>query len=511
MEILRDIKLPINATTKDLKEYCAKKLDLSPSTLGTFRILRRSLDARKKNDIKFVYSVEVGKEISEPKEYVIPKAQSKYPPVVVGFGPAGMIAALTLAKSGLNPIVLERGDSVYKRKEKVDSFRAGGDLDEESNAQFGAGGAGAFSDGKLNTGIGEREKQNFILNAFVKAGAPKDILIDAKPHVGTDKLLPMVENIAAEIVSLGGEIRYNTKMTGIEPQGSLSVVVTDKGNILTDSVILAIGHSARDTYKILYEKGFSMQSKPFAVGFRIEHLQKDIDFQMYGDNAGDPRLPPAEYKLVSHTPYGGVYSFCMCPGGFVTATSSEKGGIVTNGMSYSARDAVNANSALLTAINVDGGLFDGMQEQIRLERAAFALGGANYSAPCQLLKDFVGGKISQDFGKVLPTYTPTPKFQRLDSLFTTNARKAFSFAFSDFAKRIKGFDSPDALLTGVETRSSAPLRVLRGDGLNSPDYPNVYPCGEGCGYAGGIMSAAVDGLKVAEAVIAKYSGQKSGR
>ena len=504
MTILRDVKLPIGATEEELKEVCAAKIGISVKDLGTFRILRRSLDARKKKEIKYVYSVEVGREKVESKEYPIPCAKSDRPPIVIGFGPAGMIAAYVLAKSGLRPIVLERGEDVYTRKSKVDAFRAGGALDEESNAQFGAGGAGAFSDGKLNTGIGDRDKQDFVLETFVKAGAPKDILIDAKPHVGTDLLLPMVNNIAEMITSLGGEIRYKSKVIDIICENDKARVITENAEFVTDSVILAIGHSARDTYKALYARGLEMTSKPFAVGFRIEHLQKDIDKAMYGAYSFELNLPPAEYKAVSHTPYGGVYSFCMCPGGYVTATSSETGGVVTNGMSYSKRDGVNANSALLTELEVGGGLFDGMEEQARLERLAFELGGKNYGAPCQLLRDFSEGKPSVSYGKVKPTYLPKPRFARLDKIFTDKARKAFSSAFSDIGKRIVGFDRPDALLTGVETRSSAPLRISRGADFTSLSSPYIYPCGEGCGYAGGIMSAAVDGLKVAEAVITKY-------
>ena len=504
MQILRDIKLPIGADESELKAICAKKIGVSPLKLGTFRILRRSLDARKKNDIKYVYSVEVGKERSAPREYAIKKASSDRPPIVVGFGPAGMVAAYTLAKSGLAPIVIERGEDVPSRKAKVDIFRSGGSLDENSNAQFGAGGAGAFSDGKLNTGIGDRERQDFILNLFVASGAPEDILIDAKPHIGTDLLLPMVENIDKTIRDMGGSIYYKEKLLDVVNEGEFVRVITDKNEYVTDSLVLAIGHSARDTYRSLFARELKMEPKPFAVGFRIEHLQKDINVAMYGEDY-DPRLPTADYKVVSHTSYGGVYSFCMCPGGYVTATSSEKGGVVTNGMSYSRRDGVNANAALLTQTGVGAGLFDGMEEQIRLERLAFEAGGSDYSAPCQLLKDFLARKTSVEYGKVKPTYTPEPKFARLDKLFTENAYNAFASAFSDFGRRIKGFDDGDALLTGVETRSSAPLRILRNDNLFSPSCSAIYPCGEGCGYAGGIMSAAVDGLKVAEAIIDKHA------
>lgn len=503
MKILHDIKMPLCATEDEIKLRCAKKLNVSPKRIKTFKILRRSLDARKKDNICYVYSVGISFDVETENEYIIPMVSSRYRPIVVGFGPAGIISAYVLAKAGLRPIVLERGESADDRSVSVERFRAEGKLDPESNAQFGEGGAGAFSDGKLTTGIGEKEKSEFILKLFVEHGADKNILIDAKPHIGTDRLLPMVVSIRKEIEKLGGEIRFKTKVTDIIKDGNTVRVIADK-EYITDSVVLAIGHSARDTYKMLHARDFVMEPKAFSLGFRIEHLQRDINRAMYGENFENPLLPPAEYKLVQHTPFGGVYTFCMCPGGYVTASSSEEGGIVTNGMSYYKRDGVNANSAVLTTVDAGKELFDGLEKQLYYERLAYSLGGNNYYAPCQLLGDFVSGNNSTKFDRVKPTYRPGVTFARLDKAIPTSTKSAFIEAFSVFGRKINGFDYSGAVLTGFETRSSAPLRVLRGDNYSAVGNACIYPCGEGCGYAGGIMSAGVDGLRVAETIIAKY-------
>ena len=494
--------MPLDATENDLKIKCAKMMRVSPQSLKTFNILRKSLDARKKNDIKYVYSVEASREKIEKKEYVIPKVSSDYRPIVVGFGPAGMLCAYVLAAAGLHPLVFERGESAENRTKSVETFRLTGVLNPNSNAQFGEGGAGAFSDGKLTTGVGEKEKSRFILNLFVEHGADKNILIDAKPHVGTDKLLPMVISLRKEIEKMGGEIFFGKQVTDIIFDGDLVRVVAD-GEYTTNNLVLAIGHSARDTYKMLYKKGFEMESKAFSLGFRVEHLQKDINRAMYGESFENPLLPPAEYKLVRHTEFGGVYTFCMCPGGYVMASSSEEGGIVTNGMSYHARDGKNANSAVLTTTPATDTLFGGMEEQIRLERLAYELGGGNFKAPCQLLGDFLKGKETTKIGRIEPTYKPDVSFARLDKYISENSRLAFAEAFGAFGKSISGFDTADAVLTGFETRSSAPLRIVRDENYQSTKFKSVYPCGEGCGYAGGIMSAAIDGFRVAEAIIEK--------
>lgn len=506
MKILHDIKMPLDATESEIKNKCAKMLNVPVGSLRTFNILRRSLDARKKNDIKYVYSVEVGKEISDNKDYEIPKVSSDYRPIIVGLGPAGMISAYILAKAGLRPLVFERGESAEKRKQSVDQFRTFGILNTESNAQFGEGGAGAFSDGKLTTGVGEKEKSRYILKLFVEHGADKNILIDAKPHIGTDKLLPMVISLRKEIERLGGTVFFGRKVTDIVFDDDKVRVIAD-GEFVTDSLVLAIGHSARDTYKMLYQKGFEMESKAFSLGFRVEHLQKDINRAMYGEAFENPLLPPAEYKLVKHTMNGGVYTFCMCPGGYVMASSSEEGGIVTNGMSYHARGGKNANSAVLTTVEAGNTLFGGMEEQIRLERLAYELGGNNFNAPCQLLGDFLNGRATMKIGRVEPTYKPDVKFARLDKAIPEKSKLAFAEAFASFGKSISGFDAPDTVLTGFETRSSAPLRILRNENYSSTKNACIYPCGEGCGYAGGIMSASIDGFRVAEAIIEKYKNK----
>ncbi len=503
MKILHDIKLPLNATVEDIKCKCAKMLKVSPKSFKTFKILRRSLDARKKDNICYVYSVGVSNVVENEEPLIIPKVTADYRPIIVGFGPSGMICAHILAMAGLKPIVLERGESAENRKKSVDDFRQNRVLNTESNAQFGEGGAGAFSDGKLTTGIGEKAKSDYILKLFVRHGADQNILIDSKPHIGTDKLLPMVVSIRKEIEALGGEIHFNTKVSNVEIKDNLAIVTADKEH-KTDSVVLAIGHSARDSYKMLYNNGFEFEPKAFSLGFRIEHLQKDINKAMYGAAFENPLLPPAEYKLVKHTQNGGVYTFCMCPGGFVTATSSEDGGIVTNGMSYHARDGLNANAAVLTSVEAEPTIFGGLEKQLYYERLAYELGGSNYNAPCQLLGDFISGNSTTKIGKINPTYTPDVTFARLDKAITQKAKAAFVEAFASFGKSISGFDRNDAVLTGFETRSSAPLRILRNGLYRSTRFAPVYPCGEGCGYAGGIMSAGVDGFRVAEAIIQKY-------
>lgn len=499
MEILHNIKLPYNASIEELKRVCANKARLSPSRVKTFRILRRSLDARNPSQIMYVYSVKIGCEEEGEYSYHIDRVTSKYRPIIIGFGPSGIFTALVLARAGLSPIVFERGESVEERKKTVELFRKTGVLNVESNAQFGAGGAGAFSDGKLNTGIKGGDKIEFVLRTFVSHGADERILVDAKPHIGTDKLLPMVSSIAEEIISLGGSIHYCTKVKDIDFYNDYAIVKTDDGEYKSDKVVLAIGHSARDTYRMLNEKKVIMESKAYSMGFRIEHLQEDISKALYRDAYAF--LPPADYKLVKHTSYGGVYTFCMCPGGYVMATSSEEGGVVTNGMSYSDRGGINANSGVLFTINGDSNPFKNIQDQLDLERKAFELGGGNYHAPCQLLGDFLGGRDSISFKRIKPTYEPGVKFARLDKVLPVNAVNAFKEAFSAFGRSIKGFDCYDAVLTGFETRSSSPLRIVRGESLTALGNNILYPCGEGCGYAGGITSSAVDGIKVAESII----------
>ena len=498
--------LSLNSSVEDLKNLVAKEMRCKPSQLKTFRIIKRSVDARHKNAIKLVYTVEASKGIEQGEVYSPPTYHGnlKYRPIVIGFGPAGIFSAYALAKAGLCPIVLERGADVDKRREVVKDFFQNRNLDENTNVQFGEGGAGTFSDGKLNTGIGDKEKLNYVLQTFVNHGAPAEILYEAKPHVGTDKLGEVVKGIRNEIKTLGGEVFFNvTAENFIQEDDGVTLTAGGK-NYKTDALVLAIGHSADDTYRELFSKGYAIEGKAFSVGFRIEHLQSEINKSLYGDFANHPALGAADYKLVNHVPEGSAYSFCMCPGGEVVASSSSQGTVVTNGMSVYARNGKNANSAIL--VGVDGKDFgnhplDGLKFRDTLEKKAFVMGGENYNAPCQLLGDFLEDKKSSALGKVSPTYLPGVTFSNLNQLFSPRINQVFKKSFSAFERKIKGFSAYDSLLTGVETRSSAPLRILRNEGKKSITNPFLYPCGEGCGYAGGIMSAAVDGLKVAESII----------
>lgn len=504
---MQTVQLTVGLDTPQtqLKELAAKKLGIRPGAVRTFVLLRRSVDARHRDALKLVYSVGISTEVESVPCFQPPQAGAlPHRPIVVGFGPGGMLCALVLAEAGLRPIVLERGDRVENRSRLVNSFWQGAPLDPECNVQFGEGGAGAFSDGKLNTGTGDKLSQRYVLETFVRYGAPEAILYDSKPHVGTDRLVQVVRGIRERILSLGGEIHFREGVQDVLPSADGVEVRTSCATYHTAHLVLAIGHSARDTYQMLSHRGFAMEAKPFSVGVRCEHRQKAVSRALYGAFADHPALGPADYKLVQHTPFGGVYSFCMCPGGVVVASSSEPGTVVTNGMSYSARDGVNANAALLVGVGPEdygSDLFDGVRFQLQLEQKAFALGGEDYKAPCQCLGDFLAGHPTHAFGSVLPTYQPGVRFARLDEGLPTNVRDALRAAFAGFGRKIKGFDAPDTLLTGYETRSSSPLRILRNEQYRSLTSPHVYPCGEGCGYAGGIMSAATDGIHVACQII----------
>ncbi len=497
--------LPLDADIDELKRLSAKELHCGVSALRTFRVVKRSVDARHRNDIKLVFTVEAAKETLLPEEYPLPmpKHPLRHRPIVVGFGPAGIFCAYALAKAGLCPIVLERGEDSDSRRQKVDAFLNNGILDTECNVQFGEGGAGTFSDGKLNTGIGDRAKLDYILRVMARHGAPAEILYEAKPHVGTDRLSAVVKSIRQEITALGGEVRFSACFKGLRRENGLLKVTADK-DYITDALVLAVGHSATDTYRLLYGNDFAMESKAFSVGFRVEHLQRNIDTALYGDFAGHPALGAADYKLVNHTANGSAYSFCMCPGGEVIASSSDENTIVTNGMSRYARNGDNANSALLVGVDANdfgGDVMGGVRYREALEKEAFRVGGGDYRAPIQLLGDFMKGKKGDKVGSVLPTYKPGVTFARLDLLLPPRIIGVLRESVPVFDRRIRGFAAADAVLTGVETRSSAPLRVQRDETMQAVGNEGVYPCGEGCGYAGGIMSAAVDGLRVAEAVI----------
>ena len=495
-----------------------------PSDGFKYEIRKKSLDARR-GRIRFVYTVDVvlksgnesktakrcGGVVTEPEEEYIFPIPSKKPenrPVIAGFGPAGIFAALMLARSGFNPIVIERGKEGDERKKDVDIFFGGGILNTESNIQYGEGGAGAFSDGKLNTLVKDKSfRGRLVLEELVKAGAPKETLYIAKPHIGTDLLRDVVANIRREIISLGGEVRFESKLEKISVENGKLVYVTVNGEeIKTDSLFLATGQSARDIYNMLYEAGAEMEKKPFSVGFRIEHPQSLIDRSQYGEN-GDMRfLPPAEYKLFRHCSTGRtVYSFCMCPGGHVVAAASDNELLVTNGMSYHARNAANANSAILCEIlpeDLGDGIFSGFDYREGLEKKAFELGGGDFTAPAMTVGNYLGldGKNTPS---VIPTYPRGVKMCDVSVLFSEEINASFREALKDFGRKIKGFDMSGAVITAVESRTSSPVRIKRGDDRQS-NIKGVYPLGEGAGYAGGIISAAIDGVKSAEYFVEKY-------
>ena len=515
---IRDISLPPEHNPDQLLFEAAKMLKISGSKIKKLSLVRRSIDARKKPDVRIIYTVDVAVDGSEQKilkqsgckkasivqktYYKVPQSASNERPVVVGFGPAGMFAALVLAMAGLRPIVLERGEEAKTRHEKVSHFFATGELDTRSNVQFGEGGAGTFSDGKLNTGV-NNIRIGWILEQFVKAGAAEDILFDAKPHIGTDVLLEVVQNIRQRIISLGGEVHFNTQVTGICTENSaLTGLQTDQGHIPCTNAILAIGHSARDTFEMLQGLGIKMEPKPFSMGVRIEHKQATIDQAQYGSL--ELPLPPADYKLVKHLDNETVYTFCMCPGGYVVAAASEEGGVVTNGMSYADRGGENANAALLVTLNPEDfpfeGVLGGMQWQRQIEQKAFAVSGS-YHAPAQLVGDFLAKRPSTKAGGVEPTYRPGVVWCDLHDVLPAKITNALAEALPQLGRNLKGFCDADAVLTAPETRSSSPVRILR-DETRMGSVKGFYPSGEGAGYAGGIMSAAIDGMMSAEALIA---------
>ncbi|MBE6923018.1 MAG: hypothetical protein E7465_07550 [Ruminococcaceae bacterium] len=521
---IRDIALPPEHNPHQLNYEAAQLLKVSNSKIRQVKIVRRSVDARKKPDVKIIYTIEVAVDGNEGKilrnsgckrasiakgNYYKPpkqKLQSEKRPVVIGFGPAGMFAALILSMAGLKPIVLERGEDAQSRHDKVEKFFATGELDTRSNVQFGEGGAGTFSDGKLNTGV-NNPRIGWVLDQFVKFGAREDILYDAKPHVGTDVLLNVVQNLRKRVTTLGGEVRFNSQVTGVRIEnGQLTGLQVNGGEMVeTDRAVLAIGHSARDTFELLHSLNIPMEPKAFAMGARIEHKQSMVNTSQYGEN--NPVLPPADYKLVQHLEDKSVYTFCMCPGGYVVAAASEEGRVVTNGMSYADREGENANAALLVTVNPeefpDKSTLGGMYWQRQIEETAYRVSGS-YRAPAQKVGDFLKGVPSTGPGSVQPTYRPGVTWCDLHEVLPRQLTRAMEEALPKLDGQLKGYADPDAVLTAPETRSSSPVRILRGEDRQS-QIKGLYPCGEGAGYAGGIMSAAVDGIQTAEAILAELT------
>ncbi len=515
---ISDIKLPIQQGEEALLRIAEKKLG---GKVGYFAVKKKSLDARDKGNIRYIYTIECSREAQKPAETVVEKLPKVRLPqervLVVGSGPAGLFAAIKLLQRGIIPTVIERGAPVDERENTIQRFFADRRLNTECNVQFGEGGAGTFSDGKLNTQTHSLLNRE-VLETFVRFGAPKEILYLSKPHVGSDNLKKVVKNMRQYILSQGGEVRFYTRLDDFSIVGgrvteaklttfNADTVPSKQEFLPVSAIILAVGHSARDTFTTLEKKGVAMHAKNFAVGVRIEHLQSKIGLAQYGKAYS--LLPAADYKLVSHASDRAAFTFCMCPGGYVMPATSEEECVVTNGMSNFARDGQNANSALIAQVTeadfADGTPLGGMRFQQRLEREAYLAGGKTYAAPVQRVEDFLRGRESSFFGEVAPTYAAGTAFADLNSVLPQGITSALKGALADMDRRLKGFSHPDALLTGVETRTSSPVRIDRGEDCQSINVAGLYPCGEGAGYAGGITSSAADGIRVAEALYHRYA------
>lgn len=536
---ITELRLPISHPPEALEEAILKRLHVAAKDFLSFEIFKRSYDARKNVALSFIYTVDCSVKNEEGvlktfinDTHVRPSPDTSYHfvaqapeaiasgkalrPVVVGFGPCGIFAALVLAQMGFKPIVLERGKPVRERTQDTWGLWRKNVLNPESNVQFGEGGAGTFSDGKLYSQIKDPKFYGRkVIAEFILAGAPEEIRYVAKPHIGTFRLVGVVEKIRQKIIDLGGEVRFGQKVIGfdIENDQITGIQIENQPALLANHVILGLGHSARDTFKALHDAGVFMEAKPFSVGFRIEHPQSLIDKARLGPHAGNELIGAADYKLVHHAKNGrSVYSFCMCPGGTVVAATSEPNRVVTNGMSQYSRNERNANAGIVVGIapeDYPGGPLAGIEFQRAIESKAYELGGCTYEAPGQLVGDFLEGKPSTEFGSVMPSYKPGVHLTDLAQSLPAYAIEAIREAIPAFEKQIKGFSMKDAVLTGVETRTSSPLRITRGPNYQSLNIKGLYPAGEGAGYAGGILSAGVDGIKVAEAVALDYSSQSS--
>lgn len=524
---LNEIKLPLDHEEEALTAAITKKLGITEDQVISYNVFRRGYDARKKANILLIYTLDVIVEneaalleqfVSDPHVKETPDMEYKFVakapeniterPVVIGFGPCGLFAALILAQAGFKPIVVERGKEVRERTKDTFGFWRKRTLNPESNVQFGEGGAGTFSDGKLYSQV---KDPNFygrkVITEFVAAGAPEEIMYVSKPHIGTFKLVTMIEKMRAKIIELGGEIRFSTRVDDIHMDGEqiTGLTLSNGEEIKSRYVVLAVGHSARDTFEMLHERGVFMEAKPFSVGFRIEHKQSMIDEARFGPNAGNPILGAADYKLVHHCKNGRtVYSFCMCPGGTVVAATSEENRVVTNGMSQYSRSERNANAAIVVGIDPERDYPEhplaGIELQRKLESGAYVLGGETYDAPAQKVGDFLKGRDPSAIGDVEPSFTPGIHLTDISKALPDFAIEAIREAIPAFDRKIKGFASDDALLTGVETRTSSPVCIKRGKDFQSVNLKGFFPAGEGAGYAGGILSAGIDGIKVAEAL-----------